>query len=159
MVRAEARRSGRRVLAYFTGDYCGWCRVMEQRTFTDADVVTLSQRFVCVEVNVEKEENLRLADEFGIDSIPRSLILTAEGQVIDRRTGYIPAAEYADWLKEAGIKYVMLKVRPGEPREGSFPTDNFATGMPVRWCVWSISAAAGWPSRKSAATISRTTKR
>ena len=37
--------------------------------------------------------------------------------------------------------YVMLKVRPGEPHAGSFPTGNFATGMPVRWCVWSISAS------------------
>jgi hypothetical protein len=25
---AEARRSDRRILAYFTSDYCGWCRVL-----------------------------------------------------------------------------------------------------------------------------------
>jgi hypothetical protein len=31
-----------------------------------------------------------------------------------------------------------LKVRPGVPRGGSVPTDEYATGMPVRWCVWSI---------------------
>src|SRR5450631_3140590 len=37
--RAEAERSRRRILAYFTGPYCGWCRVMEKRTLTDAEVV------------------------------------------------------------------------------------------------------------------------
>ena len=31
-----------------------------------------------------------------------------------------------------------LKVRPGVPRGGSVPTGEYATGMPVRWCVWSI---------------------
>jgi hypothetical protein len=36
--------------------------------------------------------------------------------------------------------YVTLKARPGERRAGSYPTGNFATGMPVRWRVWSIGA-------------------
>jgi hypothetical protein len=36
---------------------------------------------------------------------------------------------------------VMLTVRPGEPRAGSFPTGVFVAGMPVRWCVWSIGAS------------------
>jgi len=44
--RAEAERSHRRILAYFTGGYCGWCRVMEKRTLTDAEVVELSKGFV-----------------------------------------------------------------------------------------------------------------
>ena len=37
--RAEARRTGRRLLVYFTGKNCGWCRVLEKRCFTDAEVV------------------------------------------------------------------------------------------------------------------------
>ncbi len=102
--RAEAKRSGRRILAYFTGDYCGWCRVLEKRTFTDAEVVELSEHFVRVELNTGEERNARLADEYRIESIPRSFIMTPEGQVVDKRTGYIPAAEYAAWLKAARTK-------------------------------------------------------
>ena len=49
--RAEAGRSHRRILAYFTGRYCGWCRVMEKRTLTDAEVVELSKGFVCVKLD------------------------------------------------------------------------------------------------------------
>jgi len=97
--RAEAKRTGRRILVYFTGDHCGWCRVLENRTFTDAKVVELSKQFVCVELNVERDT--RSADEFGIESIPRSIVLTAEAGVIDRRTGYLPAADYATWLEAA----------------------------------------------------------
>ncbi len=100
--RAEAKATGRRLLAYFTGEHCGWCRELERRTFTDAEVVALSQQFVCVEVHIGEEKNQRLSDKYGIDSIPRSLVFTPGEAVIDRRTGYLPAAEYAAWLKGVG---------------------------------------------------------
>ena len=99
---ALAKKTGRRILAYFTSDWCGWCRVLEKRTFTDQEVVALSKQFVCVEVNTHREENLRIADEYRIDTIPRTYIFTPDGRIIDRRTGYVPATEYAAWLKGAG---------------------------------------------------------
>ena len=99
---AQAKRTGRRLMAYFTGDNCGWCRAMEKRSFTDAEVVELCKQFVCVEVNISEDRNSRLADKYRIDSIPRICLFTPDGAVIDRRTGYIPAAEYAGWLKAVG---------------------------------------------------------
>ena len=99
--RAESKRTGRRILAVFTGDHCGWRRVLEKRTFTDAEVVKLSEQFVRVELNTGEEDHARLVDEYQVDTIPRSFVLTAEGQVVNKRTGYIPAAEYATWLQEA----------------------------------------------------------
>ena len=74
--RAEAQRLRRRILAYFTGPHCGWCRVMEKRTFTDAEVVELSLGFVCVKLDSEKDPELH--DKLGVDAIPRSFILTSE---------------------------------------------------------------------------------
>jgi thioredoxin-related protein len=99
--RAESKRTGRRILAVFSGDHCGWCRVLEKRTFTDAEVVKRSKQFVCVELNTAGEENARLVDRYGIDTIPRSLVLTTDGEVVDRRRGYIPAAEFVTWLEAA----------------------------------------------------------
>jgi hypothetical protein len=102
--RAESNRAGRRILAVFTGENCGWCRILERRTFTDAEVVQLSKQFVCVELYTGKEVNVRLTDEYRIDSIPRSFVLTADGHVVSKRTGYMPPAEYAAWLREALVK-------------------------------------------------------
>ena len=99
---ATAKRTDRRLLAYFTGENCGWCRVMEKRSFTDAEVVDLSKQFVCVEVDISQDTNSRLADNFRVDSIPRTMILTPDLKVIERQTGYIPAAEFAAWLKSVG---------------------------------------------------------
>jgi hypothetical protein len=100
--RAEAKTSGKLIFAYFTADFCGWCRVLEKRTFTDAEVVAMSRRCVCVELNTTKDAVL--ADRFRIDSIPRCFLLTADGREIDHRSGYIPAAEFAEWFQAALAK-------------------------------------------------------
>lgn len=143
--RAEAKRTGRRILAYFTGDYCGWCRVLEKRTFTDAEVVELSKDFVRVKLNTGEERNARLADEYRIDSIPRSFVLTPEGQVVDKRTRYIPAAEYAAWLKAARTK----PPAPSGP-EGPVPDAPPPVGAPeseadvVIWFVDATESIKHW---------------
>jgi len=114
--RAEAGRSHRRILAYFTGRYCGWCRVMETRTLTDAEVVELSRGFVFVKLDAEKEP--QLYDELGVDAIPRSFILTAEGARVDMLAGYRPAAEYAGWLRTGLVKPLahLPNEKPGAPK-------------------------------------------
>lgn len=143
--RAEAKRTGRRILAYFTSDNCGWCRVLEKRTFTDAEVVELSKHFVCVELNTGEAKNARLADEYRIDSIPRSYVMSPEGRVVDKRTGYIPAAEYAAWLKAARTK----SPTPSGP-EGPVPDAPPPVGAPeseadvIIWFVDATESIKRW---------------
>lgn len=98
--RAEAERSGRRIFAYFSGPHCGWCRELEKRTLTDAEVVDLSHNFICVKLDAEKEP--RLFDKLSVDAIPRSFILNAKGERLDMIDGYRPPTEYAEWLR-AGL--------------------------------------------------------
>lgn len=141
--RMEAQRSGRRILAYFTGDYCGWCRVMEKETFRDAEVAGLSRQYICVKLNVGKGENLRLADEYRIDTIPRTLIFTAEGQVIDRRTGYVPAPDYATWLTKALTKPVVPIGT--EHRKIEVPLPVGAPESEADLVVWFVDARDSMP--------------
>ncbi len=130
--RAEAGRSHRRILAYFTGRHCGWCRVMETRTLTDAEVVELSQGFVFVKLDAEKEP--RLYDELGVDAIPRSFILSAEGARVDMLAGYRPAAEYAEWLRTGLVK--PLAQLPNEKLEA--PMAVGAAETDARILVWFV---------------------
>jgi thiol-disulfide isomerase/thioredoxin len=130
--RAEAGRSHRRILAYFTGRYCGWCRVMETRTLTDAEVVELSLGFVFVKLDAEKEP--QLYDELGVDTIPRSFILSAEGARVDMLAGYRPAAEYAEWLRSGLVK--PLAQLPDEKPEA--PAAVGATENDASILVWFV---------------------
>jgi thioredoxin 1 len=100
--RGEAQRTGRRLMVYFTGEWCGWCRALEKRTFTDQEVVAVANQFVCVEINIRDDKYLRLADEYRIDSIPRTYVFTPDGRLIDRRAGYLAAMDFVAWLNSVG---------------------------------------------------------
>jgi hypothetical protein len=130
--RAEAERSRRRILAYFTGRYCGWCRVMEKRTLTDAEVVELSKGFVCVKLDSEKEP--QLYDELGVDAIPRSFILTSEGARVDMLAGYRPAAEYTEWLR-IGLAKPLAHLGNEMPKA---PTAVGATEKEAGLLIWFV---------------------
>jgi thioredoxin-related protein len=141
---AEAKRTGRRLLAYFTSDNCGWCRVLEERTFTDAEVVELSKRYDCVEVNISEDRNSRLSDVYRIDSFPRTIIFTPDGEVIERRIGYIAAAEYAAWLKGVGntaTATVETHSRPTAPAPVGF---SEADADVIIWFVDATESLNRW---------------
>lgn len=137
--RAESKRSGRRILAVFSGEHCGWCRVLETRTFTDAEVVELSEPFVCVELDTGAEANARVVDEYRVDTIPRSFVLTPDGQVVSKRTGYMPAAEYAAWLRATWTKSplptTVEELPPVAPRPVGAPLSETDV------LIWSVDAS------------------
>jgi thiol-disulfide isomerase/thioredoxin len=89
----------RRVLVYFTGDHCGWCRRMEKETHNDPEVIELASKFVCVKVNTG--DSPLLAEKYAVYSIPRTVILTADGQPVDACCGYEPPEEHRAWLETA----------------------------------------------------------
>ena len=139
--RAEAERTGRRLLVLGTGPFCGWCRVLERRTLTDAEVVTRSEAFVRVELDDSHPGQARLFDEYRIDSIPRSLVLTPEGQVVSQIKGYLPPTEYAAWLHAAATQ-------PPDPAEapGATPTPPKPVGAPEAEAdvvIWSVDSSKG----------------
>ncbi len=61
---AKAVKEGKILLVDAYTDWCGWCKVMDKKTYTDASVVDyLNQHFVCVKLNPELEKEYRFADK------------------------------------------------------------------------------------------------
>ena len=106
----------------------------EKRSFTDAEVVELSKQFVRVEVDISEERNLRPGRQYRIDSIPRTIIFTPDGKVIERSIGYIPADEYAAWLKGVGNS-VTATVETRPRRSPQPPSDFLRQGRLIIWFV------------------------
>lgn len=94
---SRARDENRRVLIYFTGDSCSWCRVLEKEVHSKPEMIALASEFVCVKVNTTDRPDL--AEQFGAHSLPRTLILNAKEQPISLRIGYSPLEEHLAWLK------------------------------------------------------------
>ena len=91
-------------------------------------------------MRTDEEKNARLVDEYRIDTIPRSYVLTPEGQVVDKRTGYIPAAEYAAWLGAARDK---LPTPSGAEGAVQAPPPVGAREADANVAIWFVDATEG----------------
>ena len=95
----EAKQKDRRVLVYFSGPSCLWCRVMEQKTHADSAIIDLASRFVCVKVDVNKSPGIR--EDYGVFSIPRTIVLTPDNKRITDCIGFEPPAQHKTRLQAA----------------------------------------------------------
>ncbi len=91
----EAQRAGdeaRKFFIYFYTDQCGYCRLLEAKTFTDESVVDyINSNYTPVRVNAGKE--IKIASRFGIQGVPDLRFLTSKGEGIARWPGYIESAQ------------------------------------------------------------------
>ena len=88
------------VLVDFYADWCGPCKMMDERTWVDATVVAETARFICVKLNVDEEP--ARAQQFGVRAVPTIAFVTPAGQIVNRATGFM---EPRDLLR------LMRKVR------------------------------------------------
>ncbi len=98
-------------------DWCGWCKVMDKKTYTDEAVITkLNQSFVCVKLNPELDENFAFADKkmksaellqyIGngqVSGYPSTIFWTNPGKDEKRyvQPGYLPPADFITILDMA----------------------------------------------------------
>jgi|GEM_PF-1495939 thioredoxin-related protein len=120
----SARESGRPVMVDFYTDWCGWCKKLDADTYSNARVSSLSEKFVCVKVDAEKEA--RLAAAYKVTGYPTVLFIDGNGAVLQKVPGYLPADRFAAVMnnvlltmpqpgKQTGEKgggFVVLEDRP-----------------------------------------------
>ncbi len=83
------------VLLDFYADWCGPCKmigpVLEQIAEENPDIKV-------VKVNVD--ENIELAQRYGVQGIP-SLFVLKEGDVVAQKAGFMPKDALVSWVKSA----------------------------------------------------------
>jgi len=83
----KAAQTHKIVLVDFYTTWCGPCKLLDTRTWTDADVIKLlQQKTVPLRLDAEKETNL--ASRFQIEAYPTVLLVKADGTELDRLVGY-----------------------------------------------------------------------
>ena len=94
--KAEAKKSGRRILLDVGGNWCSWCRLMD-KWFTEHPAVreARDKAFVVVPVNFspENKNEAFLGQYPKVDGYPHFFILDADGKLVrDQSTGDLEEA-------------------------------------------------------------------
>lgn len=107
----KAAKEDKAVLIDFYTDWCHWCKVMDEKTFSEANVAKkLEDRFVAIKINAEnakesvlyqnkKYTNVELTRSFGITGYPALAFLDSDGEPITLIPGFVPADQFINILE------------------------------------------------------------
>jgi tetratricopeptide (TPR) repeat protein len=84
-------------------DWCGWCKVMDEKTFSDPYVAKfMTDNFICVKLNAEdKGEGTSLASALKVDGFPCTCILDVNKKANTNISGFAEPDTYLTKLKLA----------------------------------------------------------
>jgi thiol:disulfide interchange protein len=84
----QANRKGKPVLLFFTAQWCEFCHQMANEAFVQQQVVGLSERFVCVLVDADREPEV--CRQYQVRGYPTIQFLSPLGVPLNRVVGKKP---------------------------------------------------------------------
>jgi thioredoxin-related protein len=103
---AEAKKQKKMIFIDAYTSWCGPCRMLKQKTFTDkAAGDFFNKHFINIALDMEKGDGIAFAQKYQVAAYPTLFIMDAEEKSVTTSEGYINPAQ----LIEFG-KYVINKV-------------------------------------------------
>ena len=102
------------ILIDFTADWCGWCKVMDKKTFSDESVATyMNEKFYTVKLDYDSTEKLNffgeqltareLGEKYRVSGLPTILLLSSDSKKSKKLVGYKTPEPFLKSLKAAKL--------------------------------------------------------
>ena len=95
---ARAKKEDRFVLLDLEAVWCHWCHVMEEKTYSNPEVIRLlNSKYICVRVDQDARPDL--SNRYEDYGWPATVIFNSDGGEIVKRRGYVPPEQMISTLK------------------------------------------------------------
>ena len=94
---ARAESENKLVMVDFYTDWCRWCQVMDDKTFSDGAVQAELKRMVVVKLDAERDGR-DAARRYRVEGFPTILFLDGSGREVGRVPGYMPPQPFLEEL-------------------------------------------------------------
>lgn len=119
--RAEAVKTGKPLMIYFTTTWCGYCKVMEKEAFVDADVLKQASLYVPVKLDAEKEGKA-LAKRYEVTGYPTFVLTDPKEKVLGIAEGYKKPKDFTSRIEQIlnqdSTKAKLARVLGTNPNDG-----------------------------------------
>ncbi|MFH1753210.1 MAG: thioredoxin fold domain-containing protein [Candidatus Omnitrophota bacterium] len=95
---SRAKKTNKPAMVDFYTGWCGWCKKLDNETYKDKEVLSLTSKFVCIKVDGDKNKDL--TKRFNVRGYPTVLFLSPGGKEIGRLPGFLPAEPFAQKMKK-----------------------------------------------------------
>lgn len=76
-------------------DWCHWCKVLDKEVYANPKIAQfLNKSFVCMKADAEKGDGLMVAQKYGVNGYPCTLILKPNGEEKGRINGYVELSRF-----------------------------------------------------------------
>lgn len=107
----QATREGKPMLVFFTASWCEYCHQMASEAFVQEQVVGLSQQFVCILVDADREPEV--CRQFQVRGYPTVQFLSPWGTPLNRIVGKKPGHQLVVEMHAALQTLARRQVAPG----------------------------------------------
>lgn len=95
----KAKAEKKPVMVDFVTDWCRWCDTLDANTYSDAKVAEfVHANVVPFKIDAEKGEGIEVAKKYSVKAFPTILLITSNGEEIDRLLGYMPPDKFLETL-------------------------------------------------------------
>lgn len=95
---ARGKTENKKIFLHFYARWCGACKIMENKTFTDPTVIAyINENFIPIKVDADRE--LKTSQMFRVRALPDNWFIAEDGKPIGHRLGYIPPHQLKGILK------------------------------------------------------------
>lgn len=132
----QAAAEGKNVFLYLEADWCGYCRKLEDETFTDPRVIDeAGEAFIWVKLDGDTDpDGQRFKDKFNVRGYPALILLDSNEEELDRIAGYVPPDRFLELVTgmREGETFANLRQRVQENPEDLESTRKLAEKLLFR---------------------------
>lgn len=94
----EARKTGKLIFIDVYTSWCGPCKMMSSKTFTDIKVgKSFNSSFINLKLDAEKsQDGIDAARAYAVNAYPTLIFITSEGKLVRKFVGYRSPTELLD---------------------------------------------------------------